>query len=255
MILMQKTLFLLLFFSQSLLANPVIPRTPETGLDKDFSLRAFYKWSKLNWMLDLNQIDRENEDDFKAFTLGAKYRAHKNLKLGASFSRQYGNRHDDDWVKKNGAWQWSDTSSRGENFSFIDVIPRVLLDFLPGERWVAEFRIRYAHNFLNSQNTIKLRPRLTYFLFGKKGPLLNIFLQYEAYLPLNYGTKSVYEKWLYLGFLYHYNSWFKPGLFLAQKSLTWGTSADARVRSPASTYEVTHKANIVGFNLTFRIPQ
>jgi hypothetical protein len=84
--------------------------------------------------------------------------------------------------------------------------------------------------------------------------MLNIFLQYEAYLPLNYGTKSVYEKWLYLGFLYHFNSWFKPGFFVAQKSLTWGTSEKARNLEPTAPYEVTHKANVVGLNLTFIIP-
>lgn len=235
------------------MANPAIPTTPNKGFDKDFSLRAFYKWSKLNWMIDVNQAKRENENDFKAFTLGTKFRAHKNVKIAASVSRQFGNRHDDDWVKNPG-WKWRDTSDRGETFSFIDIIPRVLLDFLPGERWVAEFRIRYAHNFFNSQNTIKLRPRLTYFLFGDKGPLLNIFLQYEAYFPLSYGTKTLYEKWLYLGFLYHFNSWFKPGFFVAQKSLTWGTSSSVRLLSPATTYEVTHKANVVGLNLTFKIP-
>lgn len=250
---MKKSIILLIFLSSALMANSVIPPTPEKGLDKDLSLRAFYKYANLNWMLDLNKVDRENEDDFTAFTLGAKFRAHSNLKLGASLSRQSGNRHDDDWIKTD-RWFWQDTSSRSETFSFIDIIPRALLDFLPGERWVAEFRIRYAHNFFNSQNTIKLRPRLTYFLFNKKGPMLNIFLQYEAYLPLNYGTKSVYEKWLYLGFLYHFNSWFKPGFFVAQKSLTWGTSEKARNLEPTAPYEVTHKANVVGLNLTFIIP-
>ncbi|MFT6067828.1 MAG: hypothetical protein ACJAT2_001171 [Bacteriovoracaceae bacterium] len=250
---MKKTLFLILFLSGAALANSVIPVTPSKGLDKDFSLRAFYNWSKINWMLELNNTSRENEDNLKAYSLGAKYRVHKNLKLGATISRQFGNRHDDDWIK-DGIWKWTDTSRRGETFSFIDIIPRTLLSFLPGERWVGEFRIRYARNFFNSQNTIKLRPRLTYFHFNEKGPLFNVFLQYEAYLPLNYGTKSIYEKWAYLGFLYHFNKWFKPGLFVAQKSLTWGSSGTATRLVPSKPYEVTHKANVVGFNMIFKIP-
>lgn len=252
---MKSSLIILIFLSNAVLANSVIPPTPANGFDKDYSLRAFYKSSKLklNWMLEINDIVRENEDNFKSYTLGTKFRLHKNIKMGASLSKQYGNRHDDDWIKDR-IWLWRETKARGETFSFIDIIPRALLDFLPGERWVAEFRIRYAHNFFNSQDTIKLRPRLTYFLFNKKGPMLNIFLQYEAYLPINYGTKKVYEKWIYLGFLYHFNKWFKPGLFVAQKSLTWGSSEMATNLAPAKPYEVTHKANVLGLNLTFKIP-
>lgn len=239
-------------------AHDHAPAAPADGTDKEISFRVFKKWAKINWMADVFYSDRENEDLHKAITLGGKYRVHKNLKVGASVSRQFGNRHDDDWLVDESVtpkvWFWDDTKDRGETLVMIDAIPRMLLTFLPGERWVGEFRIRYVHNFFNSQNTIKLRPRLTYFMFRNGKPFINFFVQYENYFPLNYGEESIYEKWFYLGGIYHLNSWFKPGLYFAHKSLTWTTSFMSKLKRPTQPYEVTHKSKVFGATMIFRLP-
>lgn len=236
------------------MAHDHAPSSQHAGTDKEVNLTVFHKWKNINWMANFHSADRDHEDDHKSFTLGGKYRLLKNLKMGLSYSRQYGNRHDDDWDWVPGKWFWQNTEDRGENLVMLDAIPRVLLSFLPGERWVAELRIRYMHNFFNSQNTIKLRPRLTYFWFNEKGPFMNFFLQYEAYLPLNYGGEAVYEKWIYLGALYHFNKWFQPGIYLAKKEVTWETSAVAQAKRASQPYTVHHEANIIGLNLIFKIP-
>tara|TARA_Y100000590_G_scaffold323369_1_gene366543 strand:+ start:264726 stop:265478 length:753 start_codon:yes stop_codon:yes gene_type:complete len=246
---------LILLFPISVLATGHIPATPSTGLDKEYNLRVFKKWAQVNWMADFQMADRENEDDFKAYTFGGKYRIHKNLKFGLAYSKQYGNRHDDDWLWAPGTWFWQKTDKRGENFLIADLIPRALFSFLPGERWVGELRVRYTYNFFNDQNTIKLRPRLTYFWFRKGKAFMNLFLQYEMYFPMDYGEETIYEKWLYLGGLYHFNKWFKPGIYLAKKSLTWSSSEAAKKRKPNEPYTVNHKSNIIGFNLIFNLPE
>lgn len=235
-------------------AHDHAPSEPHHGTDTELNLRVFKKWAQVNWLLDIKYANRDHEDNHKAFTLGGKYRLLTNLKVGAYVSRQFGNRHDNDWVLSSGEWFWQKTDSRGETIAIVDIVPRALLDFLPGERWVGEFRVRYLNNFFNDQNTIKLRPRLTYFWFRNGKPFMNLFAQYEVYLPMDYGEKTIYEKWAYLGGIYHLNKWFKPGFYIAHKSMSWTSSDKALEKRPAQPYDVTHEAYVYGLNLIFRLP-
>ena len=128
----------------------------------------------------------------------------------------------------------------------------MLVHFLPGT-WIAEFRTLLETNFYNDDHTLKFRPGLTHIYMGKKGPLFNFFLQTEVYIPLNYGRETIYEKWLYLGGLYHYSKFFKPGLFFTMYEKKW-SSTDEFFIIKNDRYTNTEKGSMFGLTLNFKVP-
>ena len=204
--------------------------------------------------------DRKKELEFRyrSFMLGPYYRLFKNLHLGAFYKLQQGARHDDDWRGKNGLWQWDTTiSKRTEHLLIFDVTPRLLLDFLSGENWVAEVKSRFEYNGFNRQQTAIVRPGLTFFGFGKDSskPLLNFFLQYELWLPVNWGDNAIWETWIYAGFLVHVTDNISVGIHVAEKNTQWSRSAEFIAKQKESSYGDTGKFNstMFGLNILYNI--
>lgn len=119
---------------------------------------------------------------------------------------------------------------------------------------MAEAKTRYHFNTFNSQHTLTFRPGLTYFWLRGLDPFLNFYLQYELYLPLNYGVSTFYETWLYAGTLYHVSKRVQAGFFGALRNLTWGTT-EAWTKDPEwanDTYQVDFKSLVLGLVLEFQ---
>lgn len=249
----KKFLFLsTLFFMMPIVANHHVPEKPKDELIGSFHLRYFHKKEDISIFSEVNALTERDNRSSKSFTLGIKHRPFSNLKTGFYYSRQYGLRHDEDWIKENNEWVWRDTNSRGENFLIIDIAPRFILDFLPGENWVAELRLRSLYNFFNSDITEKIRPGLTYHWFKKGTPFMSLYTHYEWYLPLNYGKENVYERWAYLGFMYYINTNFQIGSYLAHRKVTWRESNAAK-NSPNNTYyKFNERTNILGLTLNIK---
>ncbi|MBT7608960.1 MAG: hypothetical protein HN576_04345 [Bacteriovoracaceae bacterium] len=213
-------------------------------------VRFFYKTPKFSNLIEYKQHTEVDTQKESGLTLGSRYRLHRNFKAGLFFSRRQGLRHDDDWVKdNNNDWVWQNTNNRAENFVIFELSPRMLLPFLSGKTWVFEFRMRGERNLENDHNSLKLKPGLTYFWLKNGAPFMNFFLQYEAYLPLNYGTETIYQTWIYTGFLFHWSKRFKPGLFFTKYEKKWGPSATFNTSSPGETYLVTESSSILGLSL------
>ena len=150
---------------------------------------------------------------------------------------QFGLRHDDDWQKLNGVWSWVDSRSRSESILILDGTPRyMILDQLAGE-----LKIRWLDNLSNSEQTLQLRPGLTYFLLNKGQAFWNFFAQIEFDLPLNYGVKPVNERWTYLGALYHLTTSWSLGGFFAEHWQTWSSSSDYLAKG-GSPYVISSQA-------------
>lgn len=195
------------------------------------------------------QLAKQSDDrSYKTVFFGSYYRFYDNLRAGLFYQRQYGVRHNEDWFKDAAAvWQWRDTEDRGEDLAILDVSPKMTL----GENSTFEFKTRYEYNFFNSNQSLRLRPTLTYFWLGESEPIASFFLQAEQVLALNYGSHSITERWLYLGGLYHHNSLVQYGAFAAQKWQAW-TSTPEYSGITNKTYSVDANSNVLGLMLILK---
>lgn len=240
---MIKKTILLLSITSSIFAGNV-PTESDSGLNSKIVLRYFHKFSpKINSLIEYDWTKEELERKEKSIKLGFKYRIHHNIKLGLFYKRAYGLRHDDDWVWSNASWKWNETNSRGENFLIAEGGYKKLVN-----NFILETRFTYEHNFFNDQDAIKLRPGFTYLLLDGGAAYLNLFLNYEAYIPLNFSEKSIYQHGIYTGLLYHYSDIIKPGVFYNFKKSYWTSSKDFKARSSGS-YEVANPSHHLGVSL------
>ena len=219
--------------------------------------------SRTSLMLDLGRLDPLIELDgrfegenlefrYRSLTAGAYFRLLKNLKAGAFYRVQQGARHDDDWIEPSmDEWEWVDSRNRTEQVLILDVSPRFLLDFLPGQNWLFTVKNRYEYNTFNRQHSLLVRPGLTYFLLRSREPLANFSLNYGLYVPLNFGETFLYEHGPYLAVLYHLNRNVKLELTTAYRTVIWSTSDDSWANW--DTYAVPNRSLVVGFGVLFPI--
>jgi hypothetical protein len=217
--------------------------------------------SRTSLLLDLGRVDPlvelegrlEDENlelGYRSLTAGAYVRLLKNLKAGAFYRAQQGARHDDDWIEPSaGVWEWVDSRDRTEQLLILDVSPRFLFEFLPGKNWVFSVKNRYQYNFYNSQQSLLVRPGLTYFLLRSREPLANFSLNYGLYIPLNFGETFLYEHGPYLSVLYHLNRNIKLELAGAYRTVIWSSSEDSLANS--TTYTVASRSLVVSFGVLF----
>ena len=183
-------------------ADPVIPISV---FEIHTHGRLFYGLGNFSGMVEYagRFEDQGLEYRYQGVTLGGYYRLHQNLKIGAFYRLQLNVRHDNDWIEEGPDWFWADTPGRVEHAAIIDATPRILLPFLPGENWVASIKTRYEYNFTNAQQTLLIRPGITYFWIRDREPVLNITAQYATYLSLNFGAAPWYRHGPYINVLYH----------------------------------------------------
>jgi hypothetical protein len=198
--------------------------------------------------------DSDHQFRYRAVIAGAYYRLHKNVKAGAFYRVQQGARHDDDWISPAvDEWEWVDSRDRTEQVLLLDVTPRFLFDFLPGEDWVFAIKNRYMYNTFNNHHSLMVRPGLTYFLMRNREPVFTFSLNYGFYIPLNFGDRFFYEHEPYLSVLYHLNRNVKLELTGAYKIVTWSTSEDAETAPGGEPYAVNAGAFVLGVGLLFPV--
>ncbi len=219
------------------------------------SARLFAKAGRLEPMADLtSRWQYEGLRPFRALTLGAYARAHRNLKVGIFHRVQYGARHDDDWMNfGNGEWGWRGTGNRPENVLVLDATPRTNLPFLPG-KWTGSLKVRYEANFFNNQRTVKFEPELAWFWMDGLTPKATVFLRHGTYMPLNFGQRRrFYERWNYLAGLWHFSNGVSAGPSVAMRDELWSTSADYRRASPGGeSYRSLYRSMVYGVALIVR---
>lgn len=241
---MKLLAFSVLFIACVAQATPPAPTVPG-GVEPGGSVRLFLNHDKISYYAEMTGAAETDGRNFDETQLGAYYRLFHNLKVGAFYGRAYALRHDEDWASVNGTWAWNNTNSRGEDLIIGDVTPLTALEFLPGKNWVGEFKIRYIYDAFNGQQSLILRPGIRYFWLDGDEPFLNFFFQFEALLPLNYGVQSIYEKWTYIGALYHLNDHVDLGGFTAAKWETWG-STQSYITKGGAPYAITTQTWQIG---------
>ncbi len=191
---------------------------------------------------------------YRSVTVGGYYRPLANLKVGAFYRLQAGARHDDDWVVVSPPWiwAWQDPTGRLEHELLLDVSPRFQLDFLPGRNWVVMLKGRYVLNFTNGEQSVLVRPQLTYFWLIDREPFLNISLSYELYFPLNFGQTLIYQQYPYLDFIYHLTPNVMLELGGAFKSTAWSAGKPWRDAGwPLDGYPVTFNSWVIAAGVLF----
>ena len=223
-----------------------------SGVEVEPEIRLLVKSAALTYFAEAAYSSQVDERTYKAVTLGAYYRLSENFRGGLFYRRQYGVRHDADWIKGPVGWYWNNANNRGEDVLILDASPRVKLEFLPGRSWTGELKNRYFYNTFNSQSTFVTRPGLTYFWLRNEKPFVNVFLQYEIYFPLNYGVKTIYETWAYLGALYNIMPTFQLAGYVARKSETWGNTPEF-FKLSGETYSVQATTTVLGLVAVFNL--
>lgn len=250
------TAVMLLAAAAPLRADRHVPPYPDQPFELETHLRAFWRLGSWEPMVSL---DARAEDDFDLFfrslTLGSYYRAHRNVKVGAFYRVQQGARHDDDWVASDdhpGEFEWKDTGSRTEHLFFADISPRFLIPQLPGGNWVFMLKNRYFYNTFNQQQWFTVRPGVTWFHIVDREPVVNVALNYEFYVPLNFGETVLYGHAPYLNVLYHLSPTVKVDATLARRTRTWSTSEDVQNDPTHGDYRKRVRSWMVGLGTIFR---
>ena len=217
-------------------SDPVIA---DNVLEVQAHSRMFYSIGELDAMAEfIGRFEGESRDSvYRGITLGGYYRIHRNLKAGAFYRLQFGARHDDDWIEQDSAWLWTDASSRAEHLVILDATPRFLLGFLPGRNWVFSVKNRYEYNFSNSQQTLLVRPGLTWFWVRDREPVLNLSAQYGTYLSLNFGDLPWYRHGPYINLLYHALPNLQLDIGASRQWVYWSESEQFATDWPAASYE------------------
>lgn len=209
--------------------------------------RVFKKHQKTNYLFEFkNSFYLENQDNF-SFRLGGKRRLNRHFKLGFYYQRSYGLKHNEDWDNRGDGWKWHNTTSRSENIFILELSPR----FLVGKQSVFETRLQYEYNQFNENQSLKIRPGLTYFLKKNGGPYCNLFAQVEYYLALNFNENLIYQKWYYLGSLFHFGKSISIGPYFAYHLSNWTHYDDSKAR--IGEYEVDHTAKLFGLTFVMKI--
>jgi hypothetical protein len=235
---------------QAAFAAPV-PSAPRGRVaEYEAAARVIGRSGRLEPLVDLTERWQfDGLRPYRALTIGAYGRAHRNLKLGAFYRTQSGARHDDDWTNNGaGVWFWRPTTNRPESVMVLDATPRASL----GARFVGSLKVRYEHNFFNGQRTLKLEPEVAWFWLDGLTPKATIFLRHGTYIPLNFGSRAYYERWWYLAGLWHPSDAVSVGPSVALRDVIWSTSDAYRAASGGGTYGVLHRSLVWAFTLVLR---
>ena len=261
----KKYIVVLLFFLvfSNLFSSHHIPGE-ESGGNHNETENTFYFQGRLALLLNYNNWNpvfsvlgdynwEHKEISYKSITTGTYYRLFHNLKIGVFYILQAGALHNNDWVNgSDNLWRWEDTSKRFENLLSIDLSPRFLLKNIPGRNWVLIIKSRYFYNFHNDNQSLLLRPGLTYFYILEREPVLNISGNYGTYLNFNNPDSLIYKHGPYLNLLYHLTSNFKLELQLTYTIHTW--SVDEGVNNTDSKYKVKENEFKAGLGILYKFP-
>jgi len=192
---------------------------------------------------------------FKSLMAGSYYRLERHLKVGAFYRLQYGARHDNDWFRDNERlWAWADTTRRPESVLILDATPRTELRFLPGGNWVGSVKLRFERNFFSAEDVLKVEPELAWFWMNGLDPRATVFLRYETELALNFGERTVWQRWWYAAMLWHARPWLSLGPSIALHDENWSTSSSfSSIAGPGRDYSVLHRAVVAGFSVVARL--
>lgn len=229
-----------------------IPLDKSSGTDQAFTTRLFYlhkNWTALTEFTAVNDFEAQQ---YRSILLGGYYRFGANFRGGLFYKKQYGFRHDEDWVQDPVvSWKWLNTNNRAENLVIADLSPKIMIPFLPGDAWSLDFKTRFEHNFFNGNQNLRLMPTLTYYWIRDDKAFLNFYFQLDQALALNHGRDLIPERWTYLGLLYNLNASWQFGISAARKTLSWSSTTDFK-NLTGETYSTSNTGYSAGLLIIYK---
>lgn len=249
-----------LFLAMTPVWGSHIPPIPDAVTEFQGRVALFLNTRWFDPMLEVQGKIEGAANDFRyrGLTVGSYVRPLPNLKLGVFYRMQAGVRHDDDWIATGDAdlpWAWQDTTARIEHELIADVSPRFLLPFLPGKDWVFMLKTRYTLSSYDLEQTLMVRPTLTWFLLVDREPLLSLALAYGLYFRLDttdLAATVLYQHTPYFEVLWHVAPSVALELTGSWKSVSWRASqdlVDSGEPIPDGTFPLTYRASVIGLGV------
>ena len=221
------------------------PRS-QTGSEAGIEFRAIKKWQRYLFLFETKNREEILGTNYHQLMVGSYLRHTKRLRSGLFFQGEKGLRWDNDWRKEGSAWKWQDIGSR---WDFSTVFDNTFNDQL-SSNWVWEFKNRLFYYHSRAALQLRVRPGLRYFILEHGQPLWQIYSEVEGYIPLNYGKKTLYEYWLYLGALYQWNPRFSLGPVMAYRT-RWFHSYEGFKDRTREQFKATFQSTYLGLNAVY----
>jgi hypothetical protein len=219
----------LLLLAASPSAFPAPPKAYSLDNGYELGARVFWRFDNVTAVGELGELYHFDAGSAPAATVGVIYRPLDWLRLGGYVSRVFGIRHDEDWTGDS----WIDPSGRGENILTLEAAPRTILPW--SGLWMAELRVRAQLDTFNHDQTLVLRPGLTYAWLRGDDPFVNFFAQVEGDIPLNYGVGPFNQLWFYLGALFFVNPTVQLTGYTAVTWQQWGGTPEFEGKTSSVT--------------------
>ena len=223
------------------------PRS-QTGHESGLDFRLIKKYDDFNFLAETKNRQEFLGQDYHQILTGLYYRISKKFRVGLFLQAEQGLRWDSDWIK-NSSWEWGRISNRWDyssvsDFTFQDLITNQF-------SWDWKNRLIYYHS--REALLFKTRPGLRYFFLKDAKPWLQIYAEFEAYVPLNYGLNAIYESWSYIGALYQINDEFSFGPTLSFRERWYHSYSDFKTKTQED-YRVSWSSIYYGLTLNYLIP-
>ena len=227
----------------SLLADTHSPHSDD-GIKLAPSIRTIIQNSTSTYVGEYAYTQLNSDQAINDISLVYRYRFAPHSKIGIRMSLKTGLLHDNDWVKIGDNWQWRNTEDRYELIPSVEYQYRLILDFIPGENWVGEFRSNVDYNSHLGEVFFRPRVGISFFGFSKGRPLYNFFARLIPYIKISNDFGNLYEFGTYAGFAYHFSPSIQASIshqFVQQK---WQFS---------NNIDAFKNNHIIGLNLNFLV--
>lgn len=242
-------IFLILITSSIVLAAHI----PQAREEKDFNpyfVGRFFKDISSEHSL-VTSLEYRKDNDRNVFIGEASLRRNisRYVQYGLESDISKGVRHDEDWIKSKGNWEWQDGGLEFSSTLFL----KLKRDFYLNQKtFSASVNIKTQNNWTKTLLTLKPEAIFTYHHFSKGIHKFNIYLKNSYYIPFNYSDEDIYATWYYIGYMHNYSKKIKPFIFFAVKEQTW-TATDKFKEEHLEAY--TSKSSLsyigIGFNYYF----
>jgi hypothetical protein len=226
------------------------PSSEKESLNPYGIFRIFKTIDKKHKFVASTFFRKDNDRNTYGADFSLRRKVSKHVQYGIEGDVKSGIRHDDDWIIPNGTWEWEDESSTEFGTTLFLKFKKGLY-FLPGTNWIGEINLKTHNNWTETLLTLKPEATLTYVHFANGKPLYNIYTKLQYYIPLNYSTEDIYQKWLYLGTMLHWKKNLRPFVFIALKDETWTRSEAFEQGHLNADYKATSELSYIGIGLNY----
>lgn len=242
---MIKAVLFLILFSSVVQAQYAPPG--ETHYFGEVDFRYMKKIDSFRLISELRVRDTFDDKLYGHIKLGFVYRLLSAIKVGLHYRGQVNDRNLDEWIRKGNQWVWDESKMGFESLASPQIIYRHLLT----RQLRAELRLQDDINLTRQRQTLRVRPGLNYFWTNNGESKGNFFLQYEAFLPMDFGDTTVSQHWIYLGSLFPMKAGHHWGVNIAFAEWIWSRSDYIKVNEPDKHYKTSDKAYLLGFVYLF----